>query len=348
MSVAVASAAPAPPKRSVIALGLAVIGLAASVASLIDYLGASATFCAESGCNQVRESAWAHPLGVPMPVLGIAFFLAAIVLCFAAAPRLRLALALAGGAWAAFLIGLQAFSIGAWCKLCMVADPAALGYLVAVLVGAGAIRFSIGYVFGLVPGFGVAVAALALIASATPPPDAEATTAAASGVPAFVRQAQVPGKVTIVDFVDFECPFCRRMNTRLESAMVRATHEINMVRKMFPLSIHPHARTAALAYCCADAQGKGNEMAAALFAAPPEELTVEGCEKLALSIGCDLDRFRQSMAAASERVERETAEARAASINSLPTLFVGTERVVGAGKSEDELAALINRTAITP
>jgi len=57
-----------------LALGLAVVGLAASVASLIDYLGSSATFCAESGCNQVRESAWAHPLGIPMPVLGIAFF----------------------------------------------------------------------------------------------------------------------------------------------------------------------------------------------------------------------------------------------------------------------------------
>jgi uncharacterized membrane protein/predicted DsbA family dithiol-disulfide isomerase len=342
------SPAPATPRRSVLALALAVVGLAASVASLIDYLGASATFCAESGCNQVRESAWAHPLGIPMPVLGIAFFLAAIALCFAEAPRLRRALAIAGGAWALWLIGLQTFSIGAWCKLCMVADPAAILFAIVVLAGARALRFSIGHAFAIVPAVGVAVAVLAMITASAPPPapsDGPVAVADKDGVPAVVHQAQVAGKLTIVDFIDFECPFCRRMQERLETAIASTTHAVNLVRKMDPLSIHPHARAAALAYCCADAQGKGDAMAAALFAAPPDELTVEGCEKLAVSVGCDLNRFRQSMAAAGERVDHETAEARAANINSLPTLFVGSERVVGAGKSEAELTAMLNSAA---
>jgi protein-disulfide isomerase len=344
-SAPASSPEPATPRRSVLALGLAVVGLAASLASLIDYLGASATFCAESGCNQVRESAWAHPLGVPMPVLGLAFFLAAIVLCFADAPRLRRALAIAGGAWAVFLIGLQAFSIGAWCKLCMIADPAAILFAVVVLAGARALRFSIGHVFALVPAFGVATAVLALI-TAAPPPAAEAPVADKGGVPAFVAQAQVAGKITIVDFIDFECPFCRRMQERLETAIASTTHAVNMVRKMDPLSIHPHAMTAALAYCCADAQGKGDAMAAALFAAPPDELTAEGCEKLAVGVGCDLERYRQAMPAAHDRIAADQREADAAGVRSLPTLFVADQRVVGAAKSAEELTALLDHTPI--
>src|SRR3954463_12248411 len=72
------------PWLAVTALGIAAIGLAASAASLIDYLGESPMFCAETGCATVRESAWSHPLGIPMPVLGIAFFTAALALCFGA------------------------------------------------------------------------------------------------------------------------------------------------------------------------------------------------------------------------------------------------------------------------
>lgn len=131
------------PRLSLAALGFAVIGLGASIASLIDYFGATATFCAETGCATVRESAWAHPLGIPMPVIGVAFYLAALVLGFVDAPKLRRALAIAGAVWAVLLIVLQAFVIGAWCKLCLVADPAAIGYALSVLAGATTLRFTI-------------------------------------------------------------------------------------------------------------------------------------------------------------------------------------------------------------
>src|SRR5438477_11536528 len=99
-------------KRSVAALGFAVVGLGASVASLVDYVGASPAFCAETGCATVRESAWSHPLGVPMPLVGVAFFAAAIALGFVEAPRLRKSLAGLGALWALLLLGMQAFAIG--------------------------------------------------------------------------------------------------------------------------------------------------------------------------------------------------------------------------------------------
>lgn len=331
-----------PRKLSAAALAVAVVGLGASIASLVDYLGASPAFCAESGCATVRESVWSHPLGVPMPVLGVAFFAAALALGFIEAPRLRRTLAGVGALWAVLLLAMQAFAIGAWCKLCVVADVAAIGYALAVLAGARALPFSLWRGVALTSWLAAAIAVLGLWTHA--PPAAEPV--ASSGQPGFVEAAQVAGAATVVEVVDFECPFCRRMQERLEAAIHQTGGPVHVVRKMFPLSMHPHAMAAALAYCCADAQGKGDAMAAALFAAPPEDLTPEGCERLALGVGCDLERYRRDLAGvAPTRVAAETAEVRAAGVHSLPTLFIAGERIVGAGKSADELAALLRRAA---
>ena len=118
-----------------------------------------------------------------------------------------------------------------------------------------------------------------------------------------------------------------------------------MVRKMLPLPNHRHAMPAAIAYCCADAQGKGDAMAEALFAARPEDMTPEGCEKLAAQIGCDVERYRRDLPGAEARVAAESAEMRAAGVHRLPTLFIGGERIVGAGNSTAELTAMIERAA---
>jgi uncharacterized membrane protein/predicted DsbA family dithiol-disulfide isomerase len=329
------------PRRSLAALAFAVVGLGASIASLIDYFGKVATFCAETGCATVRESAWAHPLGVPMPVLGVAFYLAALALGFIDAPRLRRVVAITGAAWAVLLIVLQAFVIGAWCKLCLVADPAAIGYALAVLAGATTLRFTIARGIAAIPAVLATVGGLALWSHRAPPP-----APLMDATPAFVEHAQVQGAATIVEVVDFECPFCRRMQDRLVAAIAQARAPVRVVRKMLPLQNHPHAMPAALAYCCADAQGKGDAMAEALFAARPDDLSPEGCEKLAASIGCDLDRYRHELPQAEARVAAEVAEVRAAGVHLLPTLFIGGERVVGAGKSTEDLTAMLEHAVI--
>jgi protein-disulfide isomerase len=329
------------PRRTWLALGLAAVGLGASIASLVDFLAAIPAFCAVAGCATVRASGWAYPLGVPMPVLGVAFFAAAIGLAFVDSPRarwLRRALAIGGAAWAIFLIGLQAFTLHAWCELCLIADCAAIGYAIAVLAGATTLRWSAGRALAVVPAVLVTVGALAVWTRpvVTPPPDATL---------GFVHAAQRPGVTTIVEVVDFECPHCRRMHERLTAAIARAPGPVRVVRKMLPLRMHDHAMPAAIAYCSADAQGKGDEMAAALFAARPEQLTAEGCEQLAASVGCDLDRYRMDRPAAEARVAAEAAEVRAAGIRSLPTVFIGGQRIVGASKSADELTAMLAAAA---
>lgn len=325
------------------AIASAIVGLGASLTSLVDDLGGAPTFCAETGCEIVRTSAWARPLGIPMSVLGVGFFAAALVLAFVSAPRLRRWLALAGGAWAVWLIALQALVIGAWCKLCLVADPAAIVHAVLVVAGARTLAPSRGRLGTLAPAVAASVAAIAVALGAwTAAPPAVAPSVP-PGTPESVARAQAPGAVTVVEFVDFECPFCRAMQARLDQAIAQAGAPVRVVRKMVPLPQHPGALPAALAYCCAEAQGLGDEMARALFAARPEELTPEGCAAIAARVGCDPARYQADLAAAEQRVASDLRDAAAAGVRALPTMFIGAERINGASASADELAAMLAR-----
>jgi protein-disulfide isomerase len=328
-------------RLSLPALALSCLGLGASLASLVDYLAPVPTFCAASGCETVRASAWAYPLGIPMPVFGVVFFVAMIALAVIARPKLRLALALFGAAFALMLVGVQAFELHAWCKLCMISDSSATLLALAILGGAEPVRLTAPRaLLG-----GVLVVALPLgFAIATAPSAEPQVMPSASNVPDVIARAQQPGKVTIVEFLDFECPFCRRFAPVVAEAVDHATQPVAIVRKMMPLTMHPHARTAALAWCCADAQGKGDAMAEALFAAPPDELTPEGCEKLAVSVGCDVDRYRDALAdpATAARVDADSADAHAAGAESLPTVFIGDQKFAGANHSALDLIAAID------
>lgn len=324
--------------RSAVAAVASLVGLAASVASLYDYVGPAPAFCAESGCATVRASAWSHPLGIPMPALGILFFAVMLVLAFVERPRLRVALAATGAAWGVVLIALQAFVIHAWCKLCLIADPSVIVTGLAVIAGARTIRFTWPRALAAVPGAAACVLALRLIAHTAPPP-------VPPGTPSFVVAAQQPGVVTVVELVDFECPFCRALAPKLSDALRAANVPVRVIRKMVPLPMHPHAMPAALAWCCAAAQGKGDAMADALFAAPPDELTSEGCEKIAARVGCDLDRYRRDLPAMVGKVAADMLDARGGDVHSLPTVFVGTDRLVGANHTTADLVAAISSSA---
>ncbi|MBA2539102.1 MAG: thioredoxin domain-containing protein [Deltaproteobacteria bacterium] len=323
-------------KLTMIALVAAVIGLGASLASAIDDLGPAATFCAETGCQTVKASWWAAPFGIPMSVIGVAYFGVMVALTFIEKPVLRLVLALAGGAWAVFLIVLQAAVIDAWCKLCLVADPAGIVLAIAVAAGASTLprdkRIAL-----LVPALGAVVAVLALWTRAPklPPPPAD--------TPAFVLKEQTKEAVTIVELVDFECPFCREMQKRLDEALTKTKVPVKIVRKMVPLPSHKGAVPSALAYVAVEMQGKGEQMARALFEQPPEELTPYDVERIAEKLGVDLPRYRQDIPKAIERVKADLAEAKDAGVNGLPTLFIGHARHTGAELTVDDLVREIER-----
>ena len=303
-------------------------GLAVSLLLLAQYADPLLGLCAQGGgCDTVKASVYAHPLGVPLPLLGVAYFVALALV--AAVPRLRralLPLALTGGAGALALLAIQAFVIGAFCRLCLVADGSALLAGVAALLGRGTGARAGRHWFGLsaaLTALALAVPAVMVQRAPAPPP---ATVALAPGatLPAPVAREQRPGVLTIVEFVDFECPFCRRLHAAMAEATAGLEGRVRVVRKMTPLvDLHAHALDAALAWCCADQVGRGDAMADGLAAAT--DLSRAGCAQLASQLGLDAEAFGTCVAAPATqaRVGAELADADAAGVTALPTYWIG-------------------------
>ena len=93
---------------------------------------------------------------------------------------------------------------------------------------------------------------------------------------ARTRELGPVGAVTVVDFVDFECPFCRMTHAELEPILEAHRDRLRVVRRQVPLHMHPHALDAARAACCGERLGSGDAMASALFSAPVDQLTRGG------------------------------------------------------------------------
>jgi predicted DsbA family dithiol-disulfide isomerase/uncharacterized membrane protein len=330
-----------PPRiRSLAALALGLAGLCSSTALLVDSLGPAPAFCGEGGCAEVRSTVWAHPLGVPMPLLGVAFFTLALALGCTRAVRARRAVALVGAAGALGLLAIQGFVIGAWCRLCVVTDVIVILHATVVLIGpawpaARRRRVALTAAAGALA-FGLPMAALR---------ESPAPLATATSLPDLVARAELPGSALVVDFVDFECPFCRAFHARLTSAIAEAAVPVRVVRVMVPLAQHRGALPAAVAWCCAENQGRGDEMADRLLAAA--DLDPASLERLAGDLGLDLARYRADAAspATRARIEADAAMARSAGVRSLPTIYIGHRRFVGARASVAELVAALRAAA---
>ncbi|HLV64231.1 MAG TPA: thioredoxin domain-containing protein [Polyangiaceae bacterium] len=135
-------------------------------------------------------------------------------------------------------------------------------------------------------------------------------------------------KVKIVEFSDFECPFCSRAAAVVHQIREKYGKEVRFVFRQFPLSMHPNANAAAQAALAADAQGKFWELHDALFqnqrALAPAEL-----EKHAQQAGLDMGRFKQAMQskAHAAAVERDLKLGESVSVQGTPTMFINGKRV---------------------
>jgi protein-disulfide isomerase len=142
-----------------------------------------------------------------------------------------------------------------------------------------------------------------------------------------VSEAPVKGapmaKVTIVEFSDFECPYCGSAHPILASVLTELGGKVNLVFKNFPLDAHKNALPAARAAVAAQAQGKFWEMADQLFA-HQRELSPEKIHELAAKVGLDMARFDADIASeqTQARVDREKKEGLALDVQGTPTFFV--------------------------
>jgi protein-disulfide isomerase len=138
--------------------------------------------------------------------------------------------------------------------------------------------------------------------------------------------------VTIVEFSDFECPFCLRIHPTLKQVMDEYEGQVRLVFRQFPLNnIHPHAQKAAEASLCADAQGKFWEMHDAMFE-NPRELAVADLKTRAAEIGLDEQAFATCLDSGefSDEVAADLDAGRALGVTGTPALYINGRFLSGA------------------
>jgi protein-disulfide isomerase len=155
------------------------------------------------------------------------------------------------------------------------------------------------------------------------------------------------GKVTVVEFLDFECEACGAAYPGVERLRAEYGDRITYVVRYFPIASHPNAYTSAHAAEAAARQGRFGQMYVELF----DNQTVWGhrqdsqaaiFEGYAAGLGLDMTRFKADMtsAAVAERVESDAADGQALGVTGTPTFFVNGEKFTGQPSYEGLKAAV--------
>ena len=150
------------------------------------------------------------------------------------------------------------------------------------------------------------------------------------------------GPVEILQFSDFECPYCQRAQPNIHELMVRYDGKIRMVWKDFPLPGHEHAIAAAVAARCAHEQGKFWQYHDVLFA-NQHALSAAELRRHGATVGLELETF-DACVATGRHQEAIRAELQADDhpIAVTPTLLINGRMVTGAVGVE-QLAAIVEQ-----
>jgi protein-disulfide isomerase len=143
------------------------------------------------------------------------------------------------------------------------------------------------------------------------------------------RDGPVDAKVTVVDFSDYQCPFCRRASTYLHGLVARYPREVSVVYRHFP--IHEFAAEAAEVAECSGEQGKFDAMHESLFA-QPDSIGLKPWVRFAKDAGVrDLARFQSCLSNERFRaaVIADSTAGGELGITGTPTLLINEVRVRG-------------------
>lgn len=135
-------------------------------------------------------------------------------------------------------------------------------------------------------------------------------------------------KVTIVEFSDFQCPYCSRAADVAHKVKEKYSEKVRFVFRQFPLSFHQNAHGAAEAAMAANAQGKFWEMHDIMFK-NQGALDRANLEKHAAAIGLDIDKFKAALdnkefAAA---VDADVKMGGEVAVQGTPSMFLNGKRV---------------------
>jgi Na+/H+ antiporter NhaA len=147
---------------------------------------------------------------------------------------------------------------------------------------------------------------------------------------------------TIVEYGDFECPFCSRATGSVDAVRGHFGDDIRWVWRHLPLDqLHPHAQIAAQAAEAAARQGRFLEMLRMMFA-HQQSLEHEDLIGYAEELGLDLDRFADDFESTDvlAHIRDDRLDAELMDLHSTPTFFVNGRRHVGPYDSRTLIRAL--------
>jgi protein-disulfide isomerase len=129
--------------------------------------------------------------------------------------------------------------------------------------------------------------------------------------------------VTIVEFTDFQCPYCAKVVPVLNQMLEKNSGKVKLVYKAFPLSTHPFARKAAAAAVAAGRQGKFWEFHDLLFQ-NYNRLNDQVIQELARQLGLDMQKFDKDMndPQITQVVNQDYLDGRKAEVRGTPTIFI--------------------------
>jgi protein-disulfide isomerase len=182
---------------------------------------------------------------------------------------------------------------------------------------------------------------------AAPPPQMPVGAPPAPAVVKDIQIASAPVKgpknapITIVEFSDFECPFCGRVVPTLKELEKQYQGKVRVAFKHQPLPMHPNAKLAAVASMAAHEQGKFWEYHDLLFA-NQRQLDRASLEKYAQDLKLDMKKFRSALDSNKfdAHITSDSNEGMRVGANGTPTFFINGRQVVGAQPLESFKAVI--------
>lgn len=154
--------------------------------------------------------------------------------------------------------------------------------------------------------------------------------------------------VTLEEYGDFQCPPCGMFSVFLQQLEKEYDSRLRVVFRNFPLSVHEHAREAALAAEAAGLQGRFWEMHDVLYREQETWSKAPNVRELfesyAGTIGLDVDKFKKDMDGeqARDRVDADRQRGNSLGINITPTVFINNQPLDPKDKNPEGIRAEIN------
>jgi protein-disulfide isomerase len=158
----------------------------------------------------------------------------------------------------------------------------------------------------------------------------------------FPSHGPANAPVTIIEFADFECPFCGGLYKTLKVVEQSYPEKIRFVYRQFPLTtIHPHAQKAAEASLCANDQNRFWEFYDSMFS-NQEKLAVDDLKQRAVDMKLNTATFNTCLDSGSKAgaITKDAEEGRAAGVSGTPAMFING-RFLGGNQPFAEIREII-------